>query len=144
VATRVKRIPQNKNFEEMINSLDPKYHKHLIESLKSNLKHPQSFHPSVDTNDGVSGDSITEMMKKAMDKLNDIYIPGGVKYIEEFCPVLDKKIDTAEEKVNIKAKAYCEGKIEFEEFRQALKNWYILNLKAIKIHKTETVKNINF
>jgi len=126
--------------ENFINSLNPKYHKHLIQALKSNLDRPQSFHAGTDTNDGVSSDVITEMITKAMNALNNKYIEGGIEYIDKYYPDLSSKIGSAEGIVNTQANACYGVKIELEEFRSALKNWYHLNINAIEIYRNKILK----
>ena len=133
----------DKNIEHMISSLDPKYHKHLIEVLKGNSDNPKSAIENFGTNDGISADLISEMLKKTMDALNEKYIEGGVAYIDKHHPEISRKLDDAEGKLNAKANAYYDGKIDLEEFKSALKQWYLLHLKAIEIHKNY-LKEINY
>jgi len=126
--------------EERIKNLDPIAHKFLIDAIKRQYGHERINIVNPKPGDGVSADLILEMMTKVMDTLNNKYIEGGFEYIDKFYNGLSVKIDTAEDELNIKAKAYCEKKVDFEEFRTALKNWYLLNLKAIEIQRNTFLK----
>lgn len=124
-----------KKVEDIISSLDPKHNKHLIESFKNNLSQEQQARKKSDTDDGISSDLVTEMIRKAMHAINDNYVSGGLSYIDKFYPDLGARIDTTQDELDLKAKACKEGKINIEEFRLVLKKYYFLNLKAIEIYK---------
>ena len=118
-----------------IKKLDPVAHKFLIDAIKRKCGDEYSDIPVPKIGDGISADLIYEMLKKAMDALNEKYTEGGVAYIDKYHPDLSKKLDDAEDKLNAKANAYYGKKIDLEEFRAELKHWYLLNLKVIEIHK---------
>ena len=129
--------------EERIKTLDPIAHKFLIEAIKRKDGNEKINRVNPESGDGISYDLILEMFKKAMDALNEKYIEGGVAYIDKHHPEISRKLDDAEGKLNAKANAYYDGKIDLEEFKSALKQWYLLHLKAIEIHKNY-LKEINY
>ena len=128
--------------EKKIKNLDPVAHKFLIDAIKRKCGNENANRVNPEPGDGISADTISEMFKKAMDALNNKYIEGGVAYIDKHHPEISRKLDDAEGKLNAKANAYYDGKIDLEEFRSELKHWYLLNLKAIEIHKNY-LKEIN-
>ena len=126
-----------KNLEAIIDSLDPKYHKHLIENLKNSPGYPEV---NSNASDGVSYDLVLELMRKAMNSLNEKYIEGTVTYIDKFYPDMGKEIDNVEEELNRRAKEYNEGKTAIEDFKLALDTWYNVNLKSIEIYRNTIFK----
>ena len=126
-----------KQLEVIINSLDPKYHKNLIENLKNS---PGYNEVNSNASDGVSYDLVLELMRKAMNSLNEKYIEGTVAYIDKFYPDTGKEIDRVEAELNRRAKEYNEGKTSIEEFKLVLDTWYNVNLKSIEIYRNTLLK----
>ena len=126
-----------KQLEVIINSLDPKYHKHLIENLKNS---PGYNEVNSNAGGGVSYDLVLELMRKAMNSLNEKYIEGTVAYIDKFYPSIGKEINNVEVELNRRAKEYNEGKTAIEEFKLVLDTWYNVNLKGIEIYRNTIFK----
>ncbi|MBU0569045.1 hypothetical protein KKC52_13500 [bacterium] len=69
--------------------------------------------------------------KKVTEELNKAYIPDTLKYIEKHNPGLNEKINQAEARLN----EVWLREVSLEAFREALREWYLLNMEAIRFCK---------
>lgn len=75
------------------------------------------------------------MFKKATDEIEKRYLKGTIDYIIENYGSLYKRINRAWKRLDEVWIAGRKGNATIEEFREVLKEWYLLNIKAIEIYK---------
>jgi hypothetical protein len=125
------------DIRKKINSLDPVANKALIEALTSKIGGSSNGPVQVKADGSVSSDVLLDIFNKAVDALNEKYIEGGACHIEKYRPYLEKETIEAEEKLNRTWKLCSDGKLDTENFRKDLKEWYLLNLRNIEIYRKE-------
>jgi len=91
---------------------------------KSKNKHKQNYDNKFKT-----------MFEKATCEIEKRYINGTLEYIETFDNDLYNEINNAINEVDKVWIAGRTGNATIEKFREILKKWYLLNLKAIDIYK---------
>ena len=129
-----------KDIDKKINELDPKIHKSLIDALSSKLDSQSGKSTTVRVGNGISSNQLIDIFNRAVDKINQQYVEGAIAYIERYHPYLDSETDKAEEKLNRVWESCNEGRTKVEEFEEALKNWYSLNLRNIEIYRKQIKK----
>ena len=130
-----------KELEERIKNLDPKSNKSLIVALNKHLGSPLEDEDTAQN--GQSTDPFAEMFKKAVDELNRKYVRGTINHICKYHPSLYRKTKEVENKLNEVWKAGLEGNVNLEQFRDVLKEWYLLYSKGIEIYKKERKEKAN-
>ena len=126
-----------RKIREMIKGLDPVTHKSLIEALLNKIGGMNGGPAQVKAGNGVSQDVLLDIFNKAVGALNRKYIEGGTTYIEKYRPYLEKETQEAEDKLNRTWKLCSDGKLDTEDFRKDLTEWYRLNLRNIEIYRKE-------
>ena len=126
-----------RKIREMINRLDPVANKALIEALINKISGINGGTPPVKAGNGISQDVLLDIFNKAVGALNRKYIEGGTTYIEKYQPCLEKETQEAEEKLNRTWELCSDGKLDLEDFRKDLIEWYKLNLRNIEIYRKE-------
>lgn len=74
-----------------------------------------------------------------MSKVNEGYIEGIIKYIQEHHPGLDGEINKADDRILEVWKACNQGEAVIEDFKGALASYANLHLKAIDKFKSKSV-----
>jgi len=126
-----------RKIREMINRLDPIANKALIEALINKISGINGGTSPVKAGNGISQDVLLDIFNKAVGALNRKYIEGGTTYIEKYQPCLEKETQEAEEKLNRTWELCSDGKLDLEDFRKDLIEWYKLNLRNIEIYRKE-------
>ena len=122
-----------------IDNLDPQVHKALRDVLTAEYKRLAGEKGEAKPDAEQVSDPFAEMFKKAVDELNRLYIKGKMDYIRKHHPDLYQKTNEAEDRLNERWKACLQGKVDIEEFRKILKEWYFLNMQEIEIYSQEQV-----
>ena len=125
------------DIRKKINSLDPVIHRALIEALTKKIAHMEGKTVQVKAGNGVSADAFLDIFNKAVAVLNKKYIEGSSSYIEKYRPYLEKETQEAEDKLNKTWELCSEEKMDLEDFRRDLIEWYKLNLRNIEIYRKE-------
>jgi hypothetical protein len=126
-----------REIREKIKSLDPVAHKALIEALTKKIASMEGKTIGVKAGNGVSAEAFLDIFNKAVTVLNQKYLEGGSSYIEKYRPYLEKETEKAEEKLNKTWQLCNDGKLDTEDFRKNLIEWYKLNLRNIEIYRKE-------
>ena len=126
-----------KTLKEKIESLDPKVHKSLINTLTEKYNRLAAKKDQIKPQAGSASDPFAKMFKKIADELNRQYIEGTIPYIIGHHPDLYHKINDMDNKLNEVWKTGLEGKTGIEDFRKVLKRWYLLLLQGIKLYTKE-------
>jgi hypothetical protein len=74
-----------------------------------------------------------------MNEINDSYISGTIKFVEENHPDLDRQIDEVDVRINEVWQLCIEGKSNLEDFRIELdsyKNLYLQGIELFREHLT--------
>ena len=127
-----------KDREILIEGLNPKYHRYLIDIIKKSSNSTTQGKKVI--GDGATYDFVYILLRRAMNKLNEKYIEGGVEYIDKFYPELSRKIDIAQNNIDRAAKQGREEKTDLEDSNKELKKWLELNLKGIEIYSNHKDK----
>ena len=125
------------DIRKKINSLDPVIDRALIEALTKKISHMEGKAVGVKAGNGISQDVFLDIFNKAVAVLNQKYIEGGTSYIEKYRPYLEKETQEAEDKLNKTWESCNDGKLDKEDFRKDLTEWYRLNLRNIEIYRKE-------
>jgi len=126
-----------RKIREMIERLDPVANKALIEALLNKISGINGGPSQVKAGNGISQDVLLDIFNKAVGSLNRKYIEGGTTYIEKYRPYLEKETQKAEEKLNRTWELCSDGKLDTDDFRKDLTEWYKLNLRNIEIYRKE-------
>lgn len=125
------------SLKEKIESLDPKIHKALKDALTAEYDRLTVKKEDAKPLKEPVSDSFAEMFKKTVDEIKRRYVEGSIDYIIKHHPNLYRKTNEAEDRLNAVWKAGRKGEAGIEEFREALKQWYLLNLKGIEVYSKE-------
>ncbi|MFH0926827.1 MAG: hypothetical protein V1872_14550 [bacterium] len=131
-----------KELKSKIDNLDPNIHKGLRNVLIDEYNRRTGIKkdiPKIDT--PPDSGCFAEIFNKAVDAINKRYIDGTFDYINKFKPDLYQEIKEADDNMNARWKEGLQGKSSIDDFREALKKWYFLNLKAIQLYVLEINKN---
>ena len=85
--------------------------------------------------DQVPDEILRDVYLKAMNRINDVYVVGTIRNIEEHHKELGKKINQGDIQVNEIWKACNEGEACIEEFKFALASYEALYKQAINLNK---------
>jgi hypothetical protein len=73
--------------------------------------------------------------KNVVKKIEEVYVEGTLKWVEENDPELARELREAEDELNRVWRANIDGKSSILEFKQALKRYFGANLKANERYK---------
>ena len=121
-----------------IENLDPKTHRALRDALAAKYNRLTGAKTTAKPRD--ESETFADMFRKAGDEINRRYIEGTISYVRKYQPDLYQKTKKAESKLNEVWKAGLEGKASIEQFREVLKQWYVLQLRGIEIYSKEQGK----
>ncbi len=71
----------------------------------------------------ISDEIFRDIYLEIMDRLNESYNEGTLKYIQEHHPGLDSEIDRADDKINEVWKGCNAGEASIEDFKEALASY---------------------
>ncbi len=77
------------------------------------------------------------MFNKAIDDLKEHYMKGIDDYIERYHRSLYEETNQSLKRLDEVWVAGLKGDATSEDFREVLKEWYLLNIKEIEIYKKE-------
>jgi hypothetical protein len=106
---------------------------YLLKGLEGLRKRRQNIVPLP-----ISDEVLQDLFLETMQKINNSYVAGTIKYIEDNHKDLDARIDEADDKINEVWQLCIEGKSGLDDFRNALNLYKILYLKAIRLYKSKT------
>ena len=84
---------------------------------------------------------LDNLYRQTMHEINDQYLEGTIRYIQDNHKELDTKIDEVDKQINEIWKKCNQGEAVIEDFKEALDSYESLYLKAIDIFKS---KSVNF
>ncbi len=87
----------------------------------------------------ISDEVLQGLFLETMNRINDEYLIGTIKYIEEYHKSLDNEINTADGRINEVWQKCNDGEASIENFKSALVSYKTLYLKGIKLFKDKTV-----
>lgn len=85
----------------------------------------------------VSDETMKSVYLETMHRINDNYIEGTIKYIRDNHPVLDAKINNADDQINEIWNDCNEGKKSVDDFAEALKAYQDFFLEAIELYNSK-------
>ncbi len=89
----------------------------------------------------ISDETLQDIYLEAMNKINDSYIEGTIKYIQEQHKELDTKIDEVDIQINEIWKFCLQGKASLSDFKDALDSYQNLYMQGIELFREHiTVK----
>jgi hypothetical protein len=83
----------------------------------------------------ISDEILQDVYLKTMNKINDSYIEGTIKYIKEQHKALDNEINRADDRVNEVWKECIQGKVSLDDFKAILNLYKELYLQGISLYK---------
>lgn len=123
------------SFKDKMKNLDPEVHKSLIDALNEHLNRPVGDQKMIKGD--LTSDPFAEMFKKAVDELNRKYIGGTINHIRKHHPGLYQRTKEVENQLNEIWKKGLKRNATPEDFRDVLKEWYLLHTKSIETYKNE-------
>jgi hypothetical protein len=85
----------------------------------------------------ISDETLRDIYLEVMDKLNENYNEGTLKYIQEHHKYLDDEINKADDRINAAWKLCNKGEASIEDFKEALASYETLYLKGIELFKSK-------
>ena len=113
----------------------------LLEELKSNKSEAIKELQKGGELRPVPEETLDGLYRQTMHEINDQYLEGTIKYIQDHHKELDTKIDEVDKQINEIWKKCNQGEAVIEDFKEALYSYESLYLKAIDICKS---KSVNF
>lgn len=86
----------------------------------------------------ISDEVLQGLFLETMQTINNFYITGTIKYIEDNHKDLEGDINNADNKINEVWKKGNKGEANIEDFKTALDSYRNLYLKAIELFKSKT------
>ena len=86
----------------------------------------------------ISNEALQDLFLETMDRINDEYLAGTIKYIQEHHKDIDDEIDKADNRINDVWQKCNNCEAVIEDFKGALDLYANLYLKAIGVYK-ETI-----
>ncbi len=83
----------------------------------------------------VSDETLQDIYLEVMNRNNDSYISGTIKFVEETHPSLDRQIDEVDRKINEIWRACNEGMASIEDFNAALALYKSLYMQGIELFR---------
>jgi len=83
----------------------------------------------------ISDEALRDIYLEALNKINNSYIEGTIKYIQEHHKELDAEINMADDRINELWGKCNEGKASIEDFKTALIVYETLYIQAINLNK---------
>jgi hypothetical protein len=85
----------------------------------------------------ISDELLRDVFLETMDRLNESYNEGTLKYIQEHHPGLDDEINKADDRINETWKKCNNGGASIEGFKSTLEIYKTLYLKGIELFNDE-------
>jgi hypothetical protein len=86
----------------------------------------------------IPDETLQDIYLEVMNEINDSYISGTIKFVEENHPDLDREIDEVDRKINKIWRACNEGMASIEDFNAALDLYKSLYLEGISLYGRKT------
>lgn len=87
--------------------------------------------------DRISDEVLQDLFLETMNRINDVYTSGTIRYIEEHHKDLNSEIDRADENINEIWRKCNNGGASIESFKGALDSYQTLYLEAIELFKSK-------
>ena len=108
----------------------------LLEELKVNK---DKAIKEIQKSEHISDEVLQDLFLETMNKINNEYLTGTVKYIQEHHKDLDDDIDKADNRINEVWKECNKGEANIEDFKTALDSYQTLYLEAIELFESKKV-----
>ncbi len=105
----------------------------LLEELKSNKS--EAIKELQKGEEPVSDEILSDLYMQAMNKINDQYVEGTIKFIEKNYPELDKQIDEVDKQINEIWESCLKGEQSLDDFRNELDSYKSLYLQGIELFR---------
>ncbi len=87
----------------------------------------------------ISDETLQDIYLEVMNRINDSYISGTIKYIEKNYPELDRQIDDVDKQIKKIWESCLQGKVDLNDFKEALalyKSLYMQGIELFRAHLT--------
>ncbi len=111
----------------------------LLEELKAKKNEAVKELQKGEELEPISDETLQDIYLEVMNEINDSYISGTIKFVEENYPDLDRQIDEVDVRINEVWQLCIEGKSNLEDFRNELdsyKNLYLEGIELFREHLT--------
>ncbi len=114
----------------------------LLEELKSNKS--EAIKELQKGEEPVSDETLQDIYLEVMNRINDSYISGTIKFVEKNHPDLDRQIDEVDRKIKRIWKSCLKGKKSIDCFQSALDSYKRLYTQGIEMFREHlTAKSSN-
>ncbi len=114
----------------------------LLEELKANRGIVSEKFQKDEALKSIPDETLRDIYLNTMNKINDSYIKGTTKYIQEHNKQLDTEINNADDRVNEIWQRCNKGEASIKDFEDVLNTYQSLYLKAIDIKKESIAPTI--
>ncbi len=87
----------------------------------------------------IPDDVLQDLFLATMNKINDVYVAGTSKYIQEHCKDLDYEISKADSRINAVWNECNDGKAGLDQFEAVLRSFELLNIKAVEVFNNRVI-----
>jgi hypothetical protein len=108
----------------------------LIEELKANKG--EAIKELQKGKELIPDETLSDIYLKTMNEINDQYLEGTIKYIQDHHKELDTKIDEVDKQINEIWKSCLKGEKSIEDFNAALALYKNLYLEGIGLYGSKT------
>lgn len=116
----------------------------LIEELKANKSEAIKELQKGGELKPIPDKTLQDIYLEVMNKINDSYISGTIKFVEETHPDLDRQIDEVDKQINEIWKSCLKGEQRLNDFRNALDTYKKLYLKGIELFREHLTTKAGF
>ncbi len=109
----------------------------LLEELKANKNEPIKELQKGEELKPISEEILDDLYMQTMHKINDQYLEGTIMFIEKNYPDLDRQIDEVDKQINEIWKSCLQGKVDLNDFKEALNTYQNLYLEGIDLYKSK-------
>ena len=87
--------------------------------------------------ENISDEALQDLFLETMDRINDEYLAGTVKYIQEHHKDLDDEVNKADDRINEVWQKCNNGEASIVDFRNALSSYENLYSKSIELFRNQ-------
>ncbi len=109
----------------------------LIQELKANKSEVIKTFQKDKALKPIPDETLRDIYLEVMNEINDSYISGTIKFVEENHPGLDRQIDEVDEQINEIWESCLQDETSLNDFEKALNTYQNLYLEGIDLYKSK-------